>query len=297
MKHANENLIPLDFSPIDEQYRQLADAFEVNLDQFISLKLVLLFQQITQQASYWEKEFNLHSQLWKDFHQRLKHLQEWIDQAQNIVKEKHDDYAYLIRKHKDFFQKTNDDEILHGFIKSGRELLHIRDKTDQKDIQYLMDTLESKWQIMLCQAPIRLLRLQFERIENLIVKELEQAENELNDELKQLEHQHDTTEILRRHNERFQLNNFQPTMEVHMRDLHTFADDIRTKEQGQTLITHENDQIDQRTVKLNNYWKNMQTKIDNVRRKLQTIPKKWQEFEEKYIENISKIVERIEYYI
>jgi len=118
-------------------------------------------------------------------------------------------------------------------------------------------------------------------MENFIVKELEQAENELNDELKQLEHQHDTTEILRRHNEHFQLNNFHPTMEIHMKDLHTYANDIRTKEQGQTLVRPENEQINQRTIKLNNYWTHMQVKIDNVRRKLQTIPKKWQEFEEK----------------
>lgn len=210
----------------------------------------------------------------------MKHLEEWIDRAQTIVKEKSDDNANLIRKHKEFFQ-TIDDETLHGFIKSGRELLHIRDRTEQKEIQYLMDTLEGKWKTIICYAPIRLLRLQFERIETLIVQELEQAENELNDELKQLERQHDTTEILRRHNERFQLNNFQPTMEVHMRELQTFANDIRSKEQGQASVIHDNEQIDQRTIKLNNYWANMQTKIDNVRRKLQTIPKKWQEFEEK----------------
>lgn len=146
-----------------------------------------------------------------------------------------------------------------------------------------MDTLESKWKTIMCYAPIRLLRLQFERIENVIVKELEVAENELNDELKQLERQHDTTEILRRHNERFQLNNFQPTMEVHMRELQTFANDIRVKEQEQTLVAHDNEKIDQRTTKLNNYWTHMLAKIDNVKRKLQTVPKKWQEFEEKYV--------------
>ena len=159
--------------------------------------------------------------------------------------------------------------------------MHIRDKIEQKEIQLLMDTLESKWKTIVCYAPIRLLRLQFGRLENIIVKELEQADNELNDELKQLERQHDTTEILRRHNERFQLNNFHPTMEVHMKDLHTYANDIRTKEREQTLISHENEQIDQRTNKLNNYWTHMQAKIDNVKRKLQTIPKKWEEYEEK----------------
>ena len=141
-----------------------------------------------------------------------------------------------------------------------------------------MDTLESKWKTIICYAPIRLLRLQYERIENILVKELKQAEDELNEELKQLEKQHDTNDILRRHNERFQSNNFQPTMENYMKNLHSFVQDIRTKD---TAATYENEQLDQRTNKLNDYWMRMQAKIDNVKRKLQTIPKKWQEFEEK----------------
>jgi nesprin-1 len=143
-----------------------------------------------------------------------------------------------------------------------------------------MDTLESKWNNIVCYAPIRLLRLQFERIENIIVKELKQAEDELNDELRLLEKQRDTTDILRRHNEHFQLNNFQPTMDTHIRNLHSFANDIRIKD---TNTSHDNDQVDQRTIKLNDYWIRMQAKIDNVKRKLQTVPKKWQEFEEKYV--------------
>lgn len=197
-----------------------------------------------------------------------------------MVNEKHEDRVYLIRKHKEFFQII-DDEILHGFNKAGRELLHIRDPREQKDIQFLMNTLESKWNTITCYAPIRLLRLQYERLENIIVQELKQAEEELNDELKQLERQRDTTDLLRRHQEHFQSNNFHPTMEVHIRDLQGFANDIRTKERGQTLIKPENEQIDQRTTKLNDYWARMQARIDNVKRKLQTVPKKWQEFEEK----------------
>jgi hypothetical protein len=31
MKKSNEDLIPIDFSPVDEQYRQLADTFHVNI--------------------------------------------------------------------------------------------------------------------------------------------------------------------------------------------------------------------------------------------------------------------------
>ncbi|UJR08743.1 hypothetical protein I4U23_013000 [Adineta vaga] len=277
MKKSSENSVPLNFTSLDEQYKQLADTFE----------------QIRQQSSYWEKEFNQHSQLWKDFHSRLRHLEEWIEQAQTIVLEKHDDYAYLIQKHKNFFQII-DDEILHGFIKSGRELLHIRDESEQKEIQYLMDTLESRWNSIVCHAPIRLLRLQYERLENTIVKELKQAEDELNEEMKQMERQLDISDILRRHNERFQLNNFQPTMETHLRNLHTFASDIRSRDTSSTS-SQENDQMDERTTKLNDYWNRMQTKIDNVKRKLQTIPKQRQEFEEKFrlVETWMEAIERL----
>ena len=196
-----------------------------------------------------------------------------------IVNERSEDYDTLIRRHRDFFQHI-DDEILHGFIKSGHELLHIRDPIEQRDIEYLMKTLESKWNMIICFAPIRLLRLQYERIENLIVRELKQADEELNEELKELERQHDTTELLRRHQQHFQTN-FQPNVEGRMRDLQTFADDIRLKERGQTLIRQENEQFDRRTTDLTGYWAKMQKKIDDVKRKLQTIPKKWKDFEER----------------
>ena len=173
------------------------------------------------------------------------------------------------------------DDILLGFTKAGRDLLHIRDRNEQQDIQTAINTLESQWKIIACTAPIRLLRLQFGRIESIIVKELESAEKELNEELKELERQRDTAEILQRHNDRFQSTKFHQTMEVHLKEVRSYANDIRTQEQGQTLIKPENAQIDQRASKLTNYWTNMQTKIDNVKRKLQTIPKKWQDFEEK----------------
>lgn len=173
-----------------------------------------------------------------------------------------------------------DDEILHGFIKSGRELLHIRDQSEQQELQFLMDTLESKWNTIICYAPIRLLRLQYERIESIVIKELKQADDELNEELRQLERQLDVADILRRHNEHFQLNNFQPTIETHLRNLHSYANDIRSKDKD---LAHDNEQIDQRTSKLNDHWTRMQAKIDSVRRKLQTIPKKWQDFEEKFV--------------
>ncbi|CAF1053347.1 unnamed protein product [Adineta ricciae] len=277
MKKSTENSVPLNFAPLDEQYKQLADTFE----------------QIRQQASYWEKEFNQHSQLWKDFNQRLRHLEQWIEQAQTIVLEKHEDYAYLIQKHKNFFQII-DDEILHGFIKSGRELLHIRDESEQKEIQFLMDTLESRWNSIVCHAPIRLLRLQYERLESIIVKELKQAEDELNEELKQMERHMDTSDILRRHNERFQLNNFQPTMETHLRNLHAYANDIRSHDTSSTS-SQENDQMDERTTQLNDYWARTQTKIDNVKRKLQILPKQRQEFEEKFrvVEAWIEAIERL----
>ena len=35
MKKSNENLVPLNFAPIDEQYKQLVDTFEVFSNIFL----------------------------------------------------------------------------------------------------------------------------------------------------------------------------------------------------------------------------------------------------------------------
>lgn len=221
-------------------------------------------------------------QLWKHFLQRQKLLEQWIDEAKTIVSEKNDDRTYLIQKHEQFFRMV-DDEILHGFIESGEQLLHIRDPIEQKDIKHLMSTLESSWRMIVCCAPIRLLRLHYERIELIIVNELKQADEELDDELKQLERHRDTSHLLQRHNDFFQPNKFHPAVETHIRELQNYAHNIRSQEREQNATKPENEHIDQQTNKLNDYWKKMQSKIDNVRRKLQTIPKKWDEYERRSV--------------
>lgn len=229
---------------------------------------------------YWEKEFSQHSQLWKEFNQRLKRLETWIEQAQQLVQEKDNaDFVYLIEKHKNFFQLL-DEEILHGFVRAGRELLHQRDREEQDEIQRLMDHLQSQWKTIVSDAPLRLLRLHYERLEQLIGKELQHAEEELSEELKLFEEQQqrgDCAEILRRHNEHFQWNHFQPTIDTHFKQLILVLDDLHSKDTDK----HAREQIDQRTKRLKEYWTQMQNNIAQMKRKLQTIPKQWQEFEEK----------------
>jgi hypothetical protein len=48
MKRSNEGLIPVDFSPVDEQYRLLADIFHVNISRkFFNL----IFSSIANQST------------------------------------------------------------------------------------------------------------------------------------------------------------------------------------------------------------------------------------------------------
>lgn len=48
---------------------------------------------------------------------------------------------------KQFFDNV-DDEILHGFLNSGNDLLHIKNEADKVEIKTLMDTLEGKWMVL-----------------------------------------------------------------------------------------------------------------------------------------------------
>jgi len=45
MKNSNENFIPLDFSPVDEQFRQLVEIFHVNISQ-IFFRFILFSSSI-----------------------------------------------------------------------------------------------------------------------------------------------------------------------------------------------------------------------------------------------------------
>lgn len=93
-----------------------------NTRLFLTLCSFVHFQQLSEQVIYWEKEFSLHSQLWKEFDQRLKRLEKWIDHGQQVVQEKSEDLVYLIEKHENFFQLL-DEEIFHGFISAGGDYL------------------------------------------------------------------------------------------------------------------------------------------------------------------------------
>lgn len=190
----------------------------------------------------------------------MKELENWIRQGQEIIEERNENHSYLIEKHRNFFRTTNDD-ILQPFLRSARAVLHEQQqRRDADDIQLLMENLQRQYNDIVAHAPQRLARLQFERIEKILLEQIRLADDELTEELILLEREKETNDILRRHNEYFQWNHFHSTIETHFQQISNHS------------IEH-----------LKNLWDKLQKRIVDVHRKLQTVPKQWQEYQEKCV--------------
>jgi hypothetical protein len=139
----------------------------------------------------------------------------------NFYHDEHDvDRSNSLHVHRSSFYS----DVLHGFLKARRELLHHHDgeQRQQQEIERSMDDLQSECKRIIADAPRRRLRLQYERVEHVISKELQLFESQ--------EQRGDCAEIVRRHNQHFQWNHFEAIIERHLQQLLGIIDDLHRKD-------------------------------------------------------------------
>jgi hypothetical protein len=212
--------------------------------------------------------------LGKDFQQHLQSVEQWFEQTRTILDEQNDNDAYLIDKHRQYFQLNDKQVILDDMLTSGQVLLDHRIQFDRQDVQCLMDTCQMRWRTLCTDAGRRLIRLEYTQLNKSIVEDFRQFENVLDNELKALVERHDSIDLIRRHNEYFHVNHSLSNMNKRMSQLKAFANEI---DQNDSTSTREHvEQLDQT-------WTRIQTNINDIEQKLDTIPKQWQEFDDKFV--------------
>lgn len=176
------------------------------------------------------------------------------------------DVNYLIQKHKDFFDNI-DDQKLHGFLQAGQNLLHIKNEQDKEEIQTLMETLESKWHMILAHAPIRLLKLNFTRLETLLRQEISAADAEIMEESMALNQNKDISEIIKRHEAKFKYSNFFSTCETYLQGLRSCTNALLDQKmvEDKSTILDTNDKIQK-------YWETLTKKIETMSNRLKALP-------------------------
>ena len=93
-----------------------------------------------------------------------------------------------------------------------------------------METLEGQWKMIITHAPVRLLKVQFKKLESLLRQEIKAADIEITEECVALnENKEDINEILKRHEAKFKNSNFFSTCETYLQELRNCSKELSEK--------------------------------------------------------------------
>ena len=127
--------------------------------------------------------------------------------------------------------------------------------------------------MILAHAPVRLLKLQFKRLEILLKQELKAADIEISEECLALNENVDTNEILRRHEAKFKHSNFFSTCESYLQGLRTCTKELSEKK------SDDKSNVEEIFDYLQNYWSSLTRKIETMNAKLTVLPDTKENFE------------------
>ncbi len=173
---------------------------------------------------------------------------------------------------KEFFENV-DKQLINDFLQAGEPLLNIKNESDITEIKILMDTLSGQWQMILAHAPVRLLKLQFKRLEVLLKQELKAADIEISEECLALKKNGNVEEILKRHEAKFKNSNLFSTCESYLQGLRNCSKELCEKKQ------EEKSNLDEILEYLQSYWVNLTKKIETMNAKLTILPETKESFE------------------
>ena len=123
-------------------------------------------------------------------------------------------------------------------------------------------------------APVRLLRLEFKRLETLIRQELQVADAEISDECAALSAQRQSiAEIFKRHEAKFKYGSSMSNCESYMKCLRNCAQELAEQN------VDDKANVDEILNYLQSYWKSLVQKIDTMSEKLTILPNAIEDYE------------------
>jgi hypothetical protein len=148
-----------------------------------------------------------------------------------------------------------------------------------------METLEGQWKMIITHAPVRLLKVQFKKLESLLRQEIKAADIEITEECVALnENKEDINEILKRHEAKFKNSNFFSTCETYLQELRNCSKELSEKK-GVEDKSNIEDILDY----LQKYWDNITKKIETMNTKLKFLPSAREGFERNFFQLVSWI--------
>lgn len=237
------------------------------------------FNYVTQNAQQWEQRLSDASKAWQNFQDKKQVVTEWISRAETILIEKHFESKTTIETQKVFFQNVNNN-WMNDLVDSAQNLLKTLPQPEQPPVVATVEQLQSKWQNILSQAPLHMLKLEFRSDESAFYQTLKEIENELLTEQQALNRNEDVDSILQRNNEFFRNQNHIPRLEKCLQNMQRLA---QAHKQQQPL----DNSLDQAYNTAKSQWDQVNGKLADIRETLQQIPAQWTGYHEKFNEMIN----------
>ncbi|CAD6999864.1 unnamed protein product [Ceratitis capitata] len=236
------------------------------------------FNYVIQNAEQWEQRLNDASRGWHAFKENERVVSEWLTQAETMLIEKHIESKTIIETQKYFFENVNE-RWMHNLVESAQDLLKTLPAQEQKPVVDSVEKLQGKWQQVLSQAPLHLLKLEFRLDESAFYQTLQEVEKELHLEQQALNRNEDIDSILRRNEQFFQQQGPIPRIEKSLQNMQRISQAYGYQKPTDMSLGQAYD-----NAKLQ--WQQLSGKIGDIRETLQQIPAQWDSYHEKFREMV-----------
>ncbi|XP_050705317.1 muscle-specific protein 300 kDa-like [Eriocheir sinensis] len=235
------------------------------------------FARVTSSSLNWETRMSESIRCWQSYKECEAEVTEWITSAEKLFQEKAITTKNYLETHKDFFINAPE-HLLLKVVTSGQDLQKYVAESEKEAINVAIRSIQSRWDEVMCHAPLHLLKLEFRLDENTFHMYVRDIEKELNGE-QNAYNKNENVEGIRRRHEEFFAENLITRIEELLDNMDVSSQEYLKKKEDRGLL----EDCQRCTVQ----WLDLQTRIGTMASQLDQIPERWKEYENKVEETVT----------
>lgn len=234
------------------------------------------FDYVTQNAQLWEQRIQEAVRCWYNFTECKKVITNWLNRAEKLISEKRIDNKETVEDHKNFFQSVNE-RWIHDLIQSAQDLCNCLPKDQHGPILENVNQLQNKWKDILSFAPLHLMKLEFRLDETTFNYYIKEIEKEITTEHIAFTRQENVEMIIKQHKQYF-------STKGHLQETEHCLENMMKLSSMYKKNYPKDTSMDDTLEKVQQQWKNVNVKIQNLKEELEQVPEKWDCYHKRFAE-------------
>ncbi|QQP31638.1 Nesprin1like [Caligus rogercresseyi] len=223
---------------------------------------------------------------WDKFHEAEGRINDWISQAESYLGTRSFESDASVAVHKAFFQCSEGQEALDGFLRVSRDLgPHIQSIEDKNAAGLAIHNIEAKWKVIREGAPLHLIKAEFSLNEDGFTKDVKEIEKYMLEEglAFQKGKQLDIQELIKSHNDFFASGEPVLSAEGHLIKLKALSEAYASMSSSSSSSSSSNpnalhNAYNQRSKE----WEELNAKRNALFSELEKVPEQWNVYELKF---------------